>query len=79
MRNEFLSYNSSCYPFFNAFNRKLNVKIIYLFNMLYTDIAFVSESLCKLLCELNLTHHASRASLSLKETEAASARGVSFW
>lgn len=46
--------------------------------MLYTDIAFVSESLCKLLCELNLTHHASRASLSLKKTEAASARRVSF-
>ena len=46
--------------------------------MLYTDIAFVSESLCKLLCELNLTHHASRASLSLKETEAASARRVCF-
>ena len=51
--------------------------------MFYIDIAFVSESFCKLLCVLSLTHHASRASLSLasslKETEGASARGVSFW
>lgn len=46
--------------------------------MLYTDIAFASESLCKLLSELNLTHHASRASLLLKETEGGSARRVSF-
>ena len=28
VRNEFLLYNSSCYPFFYAFNRKLTVKII---------------------------------------------------
>ena len=50
--------------------------------MFYIDIAFVSESFCKLLCELNLTHHGSRASLSLasslKETEGASASRVSF-